>query len=356
MKTIFTLIIAVIGSLTVWAQDKGFVHTATAENTGGHVTHIDNAELNGNPAAYFLYSQRYNGSNNDNPTGIWYDISVSKWAIYNENLDPMPVGMQFNIYIPDDSEVEVVVNPNSSTHQLPLVGYLQGSYVFHNNYYNPNAVYNPYIYGNYFVAAGVDERRIYEEGLNSIPNGAGFIVMKGLDVSSSRHTQTSNASNIDGNSMILDNPSLNDNPDAIFIFSHYWGYPDVVNQVYLPYVTEVEYASGHWRIYAYGSGGFPENVTIDYIIPDETMGTNDAAAQISKVSIYPNPSIDIVNFKSSIKPIQSVEIYDFTGKLIQSTVGNDTTISMNVSAIPSGVYIAKITTDEGTFSQKLVKK
>ncbi len=364
MKTIFTLIIAVIGSLTVWAQDRGYVHTATEDNLffGGIATILDHPDLNNHPNAPVLVVNRGGGPEFTAQIALIYFEDMERWGIYTQAISQLiPEGRQFNIFIADHSAVATYISSPSNTtdHVMDLNDYEREDYLFHTIFNNSGSTdqMDPIPYGTAFKT-DTNTRALYKESLTDIADGAAFKVMKASSESSSMLFQISNSTNTNGNGFNLDHPLLNGNPDAVFLYSHYWGFPDSSNYVNLNFQTHAVYNSslGQWAIYAYEAGGFPVEVCIDIVIPDEIMGTNDAAAQISKISIYPNPSIDIVNFKSSIKPIQSVEIYDFTGKLIQSTAGNDTTISMNVSAIPSGIYVAKIKTDEGTFSQKLVKK
>lgn len=334
------------------AQDKGFVHTATADNIASNWTYIDHPDLNGNPDARFVFSQRYNGVGNNHPTGIWY--ANPQWAIYNEDVAAMPVGAAFNIYIPDDSPVEthICTAANTTDYYTRLSGYTEGNYLFYNTYYNPHNVYNPFVYGNDFVDG---DRYLYIETFSNIPSDAAFIIMNGAGTSATRASMASTADNTSGNRLTIDHPALNSNPDAVFVFSHYYGIGG--NETALPMVAETEYvsATGRWQIYAYG-GNFPTGVWIDFIIPNEILGTNDVQSQISKISLYPNPVMDFANISSSQKEIQVVQIYDVSGKLVSTFTQIGKTVKLNVSALPSGMYIAKIKTDEGWFSQKLIKK
>ena len=83
---------------------------------------------------------------------------------------------------------------------------------------------------------------------------------------------------------------------------------------------------------------------------EENLATNDLTKK-SKVSVYPTVAKDVVNVESTAK-IQKVELFDFTGKLISTTKAN----TVNVSSLPSGVYIVNITTAEGVTSKKIVKQ
>ena len=82
----------------------------------------------------------------------------------------------------------------------------------------------------------------------------------------------------------------------------------------------------------------------------EVLSTNDVTSK-DKVSVYPTVAKDVVNIDSSAK-IKTVELIDLTGKLISTTK----TEKVNVSALPAGVYVLKITTDKGITTKKIVKQ
>lgn len=80
----------------------------------------------------------------------------------------------------------------------------------------------------------------------------------------------------------------------------------------------------------------------------------DDIGSLSKVSIYPNPVKDELNFTNSDK-ISSVKIYDANGKLIRSQKLEGQKIS--VSELNSGVYFIEIQKADGTVSyEKVIKK
>jgi hypothetical protein len=81
-----------------------FVHQASAANTSSHVTFIDHPLTNGNPTALVLVTPNWNpggggGTYNNHPIGVYYDVLSGKWAIFNQNLDPMPLNAAFNVYV-----------------------------------------------------------------------------------------------------------------------------------------------------------------------------------------------------------------------------------------------------------------
>ena len=73
-------------------------------------------------------------------------------------------------------------------------------------------------------------------------------------------------------------------------------------------------------------------------------------------SLYPNPAKDIVNieFSPDVNP-QLVEIYSLDGKMAASQNFNLNTI--NVAGLNAGVYLMKITMDNGNvFTERIVKE
>lgn len=81
---------------------------------------------------------------------------------------------------------------------------------------------------------------------------------------------------------------------------------------------------------------------------DETLNTND-------FSIYPNPSKDSVTLSSKNKNLKTVVLFDILGNQILLLQPNSRATTINVSDLASGIYIAKIETEAGFGSLKLIK-
>jgi hypothetical protein len=74
------------------------------------------------------------------------------------------------------------------------------------------------------------------------------------------------------------------------------------------------------------------------------------------VSIYPNPSIDIVNIKLNT-PIKSILIFDLNGKMILNKNGqNQTQQSIDLSYLPKGSYLLSIQTELGVITRVIIKQ
>lgn len=73
------------------------------------------------------------------------------------------------------------------------------------------------------------------------------------------------------------------------------------------------------------------------------------------LKFYPNPTTDYFNITSEAM-IQSVELYDVSGRLVRTSLVNDFETQQNVSNLTNGVYLLKIKTQEGEITGKIVKK
>ncbi len=85
---------------------------------------------------------------------------------------------------------------------------------------------------------------------------------------------------------------------------------------------------------------------------EPTMGTNS----FDKVSFsaYPNPTQNKWNITAS-QNITSLELFDVTGKQIKTLQPNDLTAVIDASGLSNGMYFAKVSTEGGSKTVKLVK-
>ena len=69
--------------------------------------------------------------------------------------------------------------------------------------------------------------------------------------------------------------------------------------------------------------------------------TNNST-QISKLSIYPNPSQSNINFKvinkSSIEVLSNLKIFDSFGRIVKSIDGFNVNQDLNIENLTNGVY------------------
>ena len=91
-------------------------------------------------------------------------------------------------------------------------------------------------------------------------------------------------------------------------------------------------------------------------VPPEVLSTNTFLSE--KFNLFPNPASDVVNISNSENMIiNKVDVYDTTGKLIDTQkFNNETEIQLNVETLNSGTYLLHLQTNEGIAVKKLVKK
>ena len=370
MKTLFTFMLLLFFTVSI-AQDKIYVHTATTDNSSGNITFINHPDLNGNPGAGIVYVHTWNPNGlpsvyNDNVTGLWYSSGRDQWAIYNENTEPIVNGSHYMVYIADDPTNVIThisnagnqgsFGPGTTVIDHPLMNGLDpGPFAVMSHYYNPNNTYNDQNFGFYYDTA-LNKRGIYDENAGpAIPDGAAFkVLIRGEGVSRFSHIAT--VGNISGHTTLIDNPVLNGNPNATFVFTHYWGVNGVESQKDLDAVISVYYAAGFWRFYCEDQATpMPENIVFDIIAaPQDVLSVEDTEKLVSRV--YPNPAIDMITVDVGNTAIVTATLYNILGQEVAHYKGNGTNLQqLDISNQSSGSYILQVTTADASQSFKIIK-
>ncbi|MEM9324710.1 MAG: hypothetical protein AAGA85_03605, partial [Bacteroidota bacterium] len=87
LSTQFNLLVLDEGSHRIGDFEvEAFQHRADAANAyGAHITLIDHPSSNGERDANLFTTQRWVGTYNEHPTGVWYAGARNAWTIYNQN-------------------------------------------------------------------------------------------------------------------------------------------------------------------------------------------------------------------------------------------------------------------------------
>ena len=77
-------------------------HVATSSNTRGNYSYFNILNGDNNPDMGLIVTQNYNprgrgGTYNNHAVGLFYKTEIGRWAVYNEDLTPMPIGAGFNV-------------------------------------------------------------------------------------------------------------------------------------------------------------------------------------------------------------------------------------------------------------------
>ena len=71
------------------------------------------------------------------------------------------------------------------------------------------------------------------------------------------------------------------------------------------------------------------------------------------IMLQPNPADRQVTVSAPL-PLKRVEVYDMAGRLVEAHQPNGTTLQIDLKAYPTGTYLVKVTTNNGTTTKKLV--
>jgi hypothetical protein len=89
--------------------------------------------------------------------------------------------------------------------------------------------------------------------------------------------------------------------------------------------------------------------------PEDSVGITQHKDIDSPIKIYPNPTKEILNLENENSPIENVMIYTTAGKELIQQEPFESRCSINVSALPNGVYLVKTICDGEAYFSKFVK-
>lgn len=92
----------------------------------------------------------------------------------------------------------------------------------------------------------------------------------------------------------------------------------------------------------------------DIVQVDPALSVDDQSLNAHDILSYPNPVNDVFTINAKDKTITTVTLFDILGNQVKVLHPNNTEVTMDVSSIAKGMYIAKIVTASGTGSVKLI--
>jgi hypothetical protein len=181
-------------AFNLWVPSEGastvFV-TATASNIVSNYAYIEHPLANGNPNAQLQVTQNWNpggigGTYNASNIGVWYDSSVQKWAVFNQDLSAMPVNAAFNVAVTATDTttfVHTATGGNISSHityiDHPQTNNRPDALVFVTQNWNPGGVggtYNNAPIGVWYDASA-QKWAIFNQDFAPMPVNAAFNVL-----------------------------------------------------------------------------------------------------------------------------------------------------------------------------------
>ena len=246
-----------------YADPAAFGHQAAAGNISGHWTAIDHPLANETPNAMVHVTQNWNpgggvGIYNDHAMGVWYAVSKQKWAVFNQDIAPMPEGAAFNILIPTVDFSTFVHRANSTNItgnwtliDHPLINDDPDAVLHVTQNWNPSGT--GIVYNNHPVGVaynnGPGRWVVFNQDLAAMPDGASFnVLIPPQDEKTFVHAAT--AGNITNNWTDIDHPLINGNPAALLHVTQNWN-PGDGPGVYNNHEIGVYYkpSNGRWAIF-----------------------------------------------------------------------------------------------------------
>jgi hypothetical protein len=227
---------AAVANVTVTSH---FVWKATAANSSGDSTFINNFATNGRPGdLLFITPNRTQGGvcgsdtssvcvDDTSPVGVWYDTSTGRWAIFNEDRSAIPAGASFNVLVVPAASSSVFVQTatagNSSGDftyiNSPHTNGLPGTMLMITPVWNPGGTGGTF--NNHATGVWYDNSKrqwaILNEDKAGMTANASFNVMVGTSNSGGGTSalQTATATNTTGNITFISNSLTTGDPNAI---------------------------------------------------------------------------------------------------------------------------------------------
>ena len=100
------------------------------------------------------------------------------------------------------------------------------------------------------------------------------------------------------------------------------------------------------------SGSIPSNTVYTFSRTD--MNVAEKVATEVKFEVYPNPAKNVLNVKiDDLSQLLDLQIFDLSGKRVEMNLNKDK--SVNVSGLPTGMYLVQVQTDKGMATRKFTK-
>jgi len=104
-------------------------------------------------------------------------------------------------------------------------------------------------------------------------------------------------------------------------------------------------------------------IYFDYNFPILTNDANTVFQTLSNaipvkdvlVKIYPNPTTNVLNIET-VSNLKSIELYDVNGRILEINKLNLNRAVFDISKYKSGLYFVKITTEDGSKIEKIIKE
>jgi len=110
-----------------------------------------------------------------------------------------------------------------------------------------------------------------------------------------------------------------------------------------------------WQSRTTDNVSYFDNISWEGLKITEAPVLGVAEFETTEFKVYPNPTQNVWNIKSSSQLVNSVQVFDALGKQVLSLNPNSEDVRIDASELPTGLYFVKIQTETGSNSIKLIK-
>jgi hypothetical protein len=279
--------------LVASADETAIVHVATAGNTSGHVTTIDDARIDNNPNALLTVTQNWAPEEvyNAHPFGVYY--FGGKWRLFNQDFAVMPESAAFNILIPPtDSAAFTHVATAANSDQWvtyidhPLLNGNPDAIALATQNWNPGnggEVYNDHHIGIWYDT--VEQKwSIFNQDKVDMPEGAAFNIYV-PPIGANAFTHVATADNIDTQVTNIDHPETNGDPNGTTLFTPNWN-PRGLDGTYNDHATGIWYSDLEPKASIFNEDlvNMPVEAAFNVLVPDENAIVFTHTATVANIT------------------------------------------------------------------------
>ena len=101
-----------------------------------------------------------------------------------------------------------------------------------------------------------------------------------------------------------------------------------------------------------GSG----TVYIDNVLFFNNAGASIPEEQTTRVNAFPNPSTDKITLITPGSPMNSIQVFGLDGTLLIEDLPHSTTCSIDLSKVPAGLYLVRVSLSNSTETLRIIKE
>ena len=110
------------------------------------------------------------------------------------------------------------------------------------------------------------------------------------------------------------------------------------------------------EISGYTDNADSEKTFIGKTLPFVVLDPSGVGSMAVASSVYPNPVVESMTVKT-VAPMVAVDLFSVDGrKMLTATANGQTSLTMDLSQVPSGVYVVIVRTENGTERHRVIKK